>query len=185
VSVLQKSSITVVVTPFGNLPIASFDGVKGCLWTPVFKPFLNTNCFPKKSQTLFSFPQKTPTLLGTTLVAGLNLECNLEEEEEEEEEVLFTKVCSFAAAAALDPSQLTRGPDPITIIMVSILQNQQTSASTSQSTDPPTSFFFFPRQNPNPSMELQAAKTQLLLQKQTKPNSNSVGKNTKSPSKMA
>jgi len=185
VSVLQKSSITVVVTPFGNLPIASFDGVKGCLWTPVFKPFLNTNCFPKKSQTLFSFPQKTPTLLGRTLVAGLNLECNLEEEEEEEEEVLFTKVCSFAAAAALDPSQLTRGPDPITIIMVSILQNQQNSASTSQSTDPPTSFFFFPRENPNPSMELQAAKTQLLLQKQTKPNSNSVEKNTKSPSKMA
>jgi len=180
VSVLQKSSITVVVTPFGNLPIASFDGVKGCLWTPVFKPFLNTNCFPKKSQALFSFPQKTPTLLGTTLVAGLNLECNLEEEEEEEEEeeVLFTKVCSFAAAAAaLGPSQLTRGPDPITIIMVSILQNQQNSASASQSTDPPTSFFlfffffffFFPRENPNPSMELQAAKTHLLLQNKQNP----------------
>jgi hypothetical protein len=169
VSVLQKSSITVVVTPFGNLPIASFDGVKGCLWTPVFKPFLNTNCFPKKSQTLFSFPQKTPPLLGTTLVAGLNLECN-PEEEEEEEEVLFTKVCSFAAAAALGPSQLTRGPDPITIIMVSILQNQQNSASTSQSTDPPTSFFFFfSRENPNPSMELQAAKTQLLLQNKQNP----------------
>jgi hypothetical protein len=106
------------------------------------------------------------------------LECNLEEEEEqekeeEEEEVLFTKVCSFAAAAAaLGPSQLTRGPDPITIIMVSIRQNQQNSASTSQFTDPPTSFFFsffFPRENPNPSMELQAATTQLLLQNQQNP----------------